>query len=126
MPPLSYHRPPYQKAGPARTPFTAIPLSLRCSVPYNMNMTETLTRHGSPPSDNVEREVLHKNYQSGTIAAIGRIIERRRQERGSNFLDLLRKARLYYGRAPYDIGAIFLGRITARLTRSPRSPLRAV
>ncbi|MBI3608533.1 MAG: hypothetical protein HY207_11255 [Nitrospirae bacterium] len=89
-------------------------------------MAETPAQPGSPPSAMMEREVLHKDYRSGTIAAIGRIIERRRQERGSNFLDLLRKARLHYGGAPYDMGAIFLGRITARLARSPRPPLRAV
>ena len=96
------------------------------SFSYNINMAKEPAQPGAPPSASVEREVLHKHYQSGTISTIGRIIERRRQERGSNFLDLLRKARLYYGRAPYDIGAIFLGRITARLARSPRFPLRAV
>ncbi len=69
---------------------------------------------GSPCA---EREVLHKDYRAGTISAIGRVIERRGRERGSNFLDLLRKARLRYGREPYDIGAIFLGAVTARLRR---------
>lgn len=73
------------------------------------------------PSGPVEREVLHMDYQSGSVLAIGRVIERRRRERGSNYLDLLRKARLRYGRSPYDIGAIFLGHVVARL-RTPASP----
>ena len=68
-----------------------------------------------------EREVLHMDYRSGTVRAIGRVIERRRRERGRNYLDLLRKARLRYGRSPYDIGAIFLGHVVARL-RAPASP----
>ena len=80
----------------------------------------------SAASRGTEREVLHKDYRAGTISAIGRIIERRGRERGSNFLDLLRKARLRYGREPYDIGAIFLGAITARLRRPFRPPLRPV
>lgn len=119
MPPPSYHSTCRQEGGALRFPSTG-------SFSYNINMAKEPAQPGAPPSASVEREVLHKHYQSGTISTIGRIIERRRQERGSNFLDLLRKARLYYGRAPYDIGAIFLGRITARLTRSPRFPLRAV
>lgn len=69
-------------------------------------------------SGSIEREVLHKDYRSGAVRTIGRVIERRRYERGRNYLDLLRKARLRYGHAPYDIGAIFLGRTTGRL-RSP-------
>lgn len=74
-----------------------------------------------PLNGSVEREVLHMDYRSGTIRAIGRVIERRRCERGRNYLDLLRKARLRYGRSPYDIGAIFLGHVVARL-RVPTSP----
>ncbi|HEX9759110.1 MAG TPA: hypothetical protein VGB26_15155 [Nitrospiria bacterium] len=58
-----------------------------------------------------EWTVLHKNYQTGEIREIGRVIERRIMERGNNFLDLIRKARLNYGRRPFDIGAIFLGNI---------------
>jgi len=73
-----------------------------------------------------EREVLHKDYRAGTISAIGRVIERRGRERGSNFLDLLRKARLQYGRSPYDIGAIFLGAVTAQLRLRPSPPFRTV
>lgn len=73
-----------------------------------------------------ERAVLHKDYRSGAITTIGRVIERRRAERGRNFLDLLRKARLLYGRAPYDIGAIFLGSVTARLRRAPHRRLGSV
>jgi hypothetical protein len=69
----------------------------------------------------MEREVLHMDYQSGAIQSIGRVIEHRRRERGRNYLDLLRKARLRYGRSPYDIGAIFLGQVIARLrTPAPR------
>ncbi len=61
------------------------------------------------------------DYRSGVVHAIGRVIERRRRERGRNYLDLLRKARLRYGQSPYDIGAIFLGQVIARLrTPSPR------
>jgi len=55
--------------------------------------------------------VLHKNYQTGEIGEIGRVIERRIMERGNNFLDLIRKARLNFGKPPFDIGAIFLGNI---------------
>lgn len=72
------------------------------------------------PHETVEREVLHMDYQSGAVQAIGRVIERRRRERGRNYLDLLRKARLRYGRSPYDIGAIFLGHVVARF-RAPSS-----
>jgi hypothetical protein len=73
------------------------------------------------PNATVEREVLHMDYRSGAVRAIGRVIERRRRERGRNYLDLLRKARLRYGRSGYDIGAIFLGQVVARL-RAPASP----
>ena len=69
----------------------------------------------------VERQVLHKHYQSGAVSTIGRVIERRQHERGSNFLDLLRKARLLYGRKRYDIGAIILGPVIARFSLSNRS-----
>lgn len=72
----------------------------------------------------IEREVLHMDYRSGAVQAIGRVIERRRRERGRNYLDLLRKARLRYGRSPYDIGAIFLGQVIARLRTSPSRLLR--
>lgn len=64
------------------------------------------------------------DYRSGAVQAIGRVIERRRRERGHNYLDLLRKARLRYGRSPYDIGAIFLGQVIARLRTSPSRLLR--
>lgn len=74
----------------------------------------------------LEREVLHMNYQSGAIQAIGRVIERRRRERGRNYLDLLQKARLRYGRFPYDIGAIFLGQVIARLRTPTPRPIRLV
>lgn len=56
-----------------------------------------------------EWNVLHRDYQRGETEEIGRVIERRRAERGNNFLDLLRKARLRFCRPNLDIGAIFLG-----------------
>lgn len=62
-----------------------------------------------------EWSVLYKNYQSGEISQIGRIIERRRMERGNNYLDLIRKARLNYGKPPFDIGAIFLGDVVGEV-----------
>lgn len=80
----------------------------------------------TPPQETVEREVLHMDYQSGAVLAIGRVIERRRRERGRNYLDLLRKARLRYGRSPYDIGAIFLGHVVARLRVAASPKLRLV
>jgi hypothetical protein len=58
-----------------------------------------------------EWTVLHKNYQTGEVREIGRVLERRRAERGKNFIDLIRKARLNYGKPPLDIGAIFLGSV---------------
>jgi len=64
-----------------------------------------------------ERVVLHTHYPSGTVSVIGRIVECRQRERGSNYFDLLRKARLQYGRGRYDIGAIFLGPVTSHLRR---------
>jgi hypothetical protein len=80
----------------------------------------------TPPHEAQEREVLHMDYQSGAVQAIGRVIERRRRERGRNYLDLLRKARLRYGRSPYDIGAIFLGHVVARLRVAKSRRLRLV
>ncbi len=74
----------------------------------------------------MEREVLHMDYRSGAIVAIGRVIERRHRERGRNYLDLLQKARLRYGRSPYDIGAIFLGQVIARLRTPPPRLIRLV
>lgn len=68
-----------------------------------------------------ERDVLHRDYRSGLVRAIGRVVERRCRERGRNYLDLLRKARLRYGRPPHDIGAIFLGPVSAKL-RTPTPP----
>lgn len=102
-------------------------LSFRRPVPYNGAMSGPIP----PPSvtaerSSIEREVLHKDYRSGTITTIGLIIERRRLDRGRNFFDLLRKARLRYGGPPYDIGAIFLGSITTRLTRLRRRPLSSI
>lgn len=78
------------------------------------------------PNSAAEREVLHMDYRSGAVQAIGRVIERRRRERGRNYFDLLRKARLRYGRSPYDIGAIFLGQVVARLRAPTLRPLRLV
>lgn len=73
-----------------------------------------------------ERDVLHMDYRSGLVRAIGRVVERRRRERGRNYLDLLRKARLRYGRPPHDIGAIFLGPVGAMLRTPPPARFRLV
>jgi hypothetical protein len=81
---------------------------------------------GSTPTHCEERNVLHMDYRSGLVHAIGRVVERRRSERGRNYLDLLRKARLRYGRPPHDIGAIFLGPVNAMLRTTPPPRLRLV
>lgn len=90
-----------------------------------MNNSPSRSARHSPSSRLicVERQVLHRYYQSGTVSEIGHVIEHRQRERGSNFLDLLRKARLRYGHERYDIGAIFLGPVTARFSR-PSGPKR--
>ncbi len=71
-----------------------------------------------------EWTVLHKNYQTGEITEIGRVIERRKAERGKNFIDLIRKARLNYGKPPLDIGAIFLGSIVGEVKPRQRRARR--
>lgn len=73
-----------------------------------------------------ERDVLHMDYRSGLVRAIGRVVERRHRERGRNYLDLLRKARLRYGRPPHDIAAIFLGPVSAKLRVHAPRRLRSV
>ncbi len=68
--------------------------------------------------------VLYKNYMTGEVGEIGRIIERRRFERGNNYLDLLRKARLLYNRKGFDIAGIFLGRPVAEISLSKQQQSR--
>lgn len=63
-------------------------------------------------------QVLYKNYLTGEVGEIGRIIERRRFDRGHNYLDLLRKARLQYSKKVFDIAGIFLGRAIAEISLS--------
>ncbi len=69
-----------------------------------------------------EWTVLYKNYQTGEIQEIGRVIERRLWERGNNFLNLIRKARLHYAKPPLDIGAIFLGHVIGEVKTHKRNP----
>jgi len=53
-------------------------------------------------------DVYYRNYSTDSMVFLGKIIERRRKERGNNFKDLLFKARQNYSTRVKDPYAIFL------------------
>jgi hypothetical protein len=53
-------------------------------------------------------DIYYRNYPTDSVVFLGKIIERRRKERGNNFKDLLFKARQNYSTRVKDPYAIFL------------------
>ena len=53
-------------------------------------------------------DVYYRDYPTNSMVFLGKIIERRRKERGNNFKDLLFKARQDYSTRVKDPAAIFL------------------
>ena len=53
-------------------------------------------------------DVYYRNYSTDSMVFLGKIIERRRKERGNNFKDLLFKARQNYSTRVKDPSTIFL------------------
>jgi hypothetical protein len=72
----------------------------------NINLSPRTTRLSKKTTN--EFDVYYRDYSTKSMVYIGKIVERRRKERGNNHQDLLKKARKDYSPRVKDPNSIFL------------------
>ncbi|MEW6375322.1 MAG: hypothetical protein AB1502_05965 [Thermodesulfobacteriota bacterium] len=76
--------------------------------PAGINEEINLKQPSIFPKKTVIFNIYYKDYSTQSMVFLGKIIERRRRERGKNSKDLLFKARKDYGDRVRDPSSIFL------------------